>query len=201
MPFVETEAVRFYYEETGEGTPLVFLHGLGASIQDWECQLPVFSRSFRCITVDLRGYGRSGRGTGPLSVERFAADVWSVLGKLDAARYCLVGHSMGGAVALQLALDHPQALIKLVIANSVPTFKPENLRQHFEIWYRLIVMSLMGPVRLARIGAQRMFPDQDQVELREKNAARGARNSGKVYIESLRALTRWSVLDRLGELK
>lgn len=189
----------FRYQEAGEGPPLVLLHGLGSSAEDWEYQLPEFSQQYRVIALNLRGFGGSARGSGRLSIPRFAEDVWAQLQLLGISHFHLIGHSMGGAVALQLALDHPQAVAKMVIANSVPSFQPQTFKQHAEVWYRQIVMRLLGPARLARIGAARMYPRADQAALREKSAARGARN-GRSYLEALAALTRWSVLARLREL-
>lgn len=200
MPHVEVDGSKLYYEESGQGPALVLLHGLGSSAEDWEYQIPEFSRHYRVIAMDLRGFHRSSRGTGAMSIARFAADVRNLLDQLDVDRFYLIGYSMGGAIALQLALDHPGAVIKMVISNSVPSFRPRTLKQHFEVFYRQIVMTLLGPVRLSRIGAQRMYPGEHQAELREKSAERGARN-GPSYLQSLRALTRWSVLDRLHELR
>src|SRR3546814_11780186 len=80
-------------------------------------------------------------------------------------------------------------------------FKPQT-RPHFaEFADRLVVMGLLGPARLARIGAQRMYPGEDQAEQREKSAARGARTSRYSYLSALAALRHWSVLDRLDELR
>jgi pimeloyl-ACP methyl ester carboxylesterase len=200
MPQIEVDGSALYYEEAGEGLPLVLLHGLGASLEDWECQMPVFSQRYRVIAMDLRGFNRSPHGPGALSIPRFAADVWAMLAHLGVDRFHLIGHSMGGAVALQLALDHPGAVIKLVIANSVPSFRPQTIKQRFEVWYRQVLMRLLGPLRLAQVGAQRMYPGEHQQALREKSAERGARN-GPSYLEALKALTRWSVLARLQELR
>ena len=199
MPQIEVAGETFQYQEAGQGFPLVLLHGLGSSAEDWEFQLPAFAPRFRVIALNLRGFGGSARGSGRLSIPRFADDVWAQLQQLGVRRFHLVGHSMGGAVALQVALDHPQAVARMVITNSVPSFRPKTLQQHFEVWYRQIVMRLFGPARLARIGAMRMYPGPEQQALRDKSAARGARN-GRSYLESLRALTRWSVVDRLREL-
>lgn len=201
MPFLQVDGTSFHYQESGTGPVLLLLHGLGASIDDWEYQIPFFSRYYRCIAIDLRGFGRSGRGKGALSLQRFANDIWSVLSQLQVHQFCMIGHSMGGAVALQLTLDHPQAVTRLVITNSVPAFVPQTLKQHFEIWYRMLVMRMLGPLRMAQIGALRMFPNPDQTELREKSIQRGARGSSKNYVQALRALTRWSVISRLHELQ
>lgn len=200
MPYLAVGDSQLYYEESGQGPALVLLHGLGSSAEDWEYQIPYFSKHYRVIAMDLRGFYRSIRGAGKLSIERFAADVRSLLDQLHVDHFHLLGYSMGGAIAMQMALDYPGTVHKLVIANSVPSFRPQTLKQHFEVWYRQIVMRLLGSKRLSRIGAQRMYPGEHQLELREKSAMRGARN-GASYLESLAALTRWSVLDRLHELR
>lgn len=200
MPKIEVSGgARLYYEDTGQGAPLILLHGLGESAEYWEYQIPVFAKKYRVVALELPGFGRSERGGGACSIARFAQEIWAVLESLGIHRFYLLGHSMGGAIAQQLTLDHPQAVIKLVLSNTVPAFKPMTLKQHVEVWYRQFVMRLLGPVRLARIGAQRMFPLESQQMLRAKSEARGMRNNGKNYLDALRALTQWSVLDRLRE--
>jgi 3-oxoadipate enol-lactonase len=192
--------IRMHYEEAGAGPPLVLVHGLGACADDWEFQIPFFARSYRVIVPELRGFGRTERGQGALSIARFADDLWNLLGQLGVRQAVLIGHSMGGAVSMQLALDHPGFVTHLVLANSVPTFQPRSLRQRFEIYYRLLVMRLLGPRQLAQISAVRMYPEPDQQALRERVIARSRYNTTANYTAALQALTRWSVLDRLREL-
>lgn len=201
MPVTRVSDFDLNYETAGEGTALVLLHGLGASLEDWEYQIAEFSRDYRVIAPDLRGFGRSGRGKLPMSVELLAQDVWQFLQQLGLRQFYLAGHSMGGAVAQQLALDHPDAVKRMVIANSVPSFQPREFRQKFEIWYRLIVIRLLGSRRLGQIGAARMYPGPELAALREKVIARSADNRIGSYTQALLALTRWSVLARLHELK
>lgn len=199
MPTLRLGDLDLYYQEAGSGPPLLMLHGLGASLEDWEYQVPEFAQHFRVITPDLRGFGRSMRGRLPASIPQFARDMAALLDHLGIGDFLLVGYSMGGAVAQELALMRPQAVQRMVIANSMPTFRPQTLRQRFEVFYRLVVMSALGPERLARISAWRMFPDQPEV--REKNIARGiAYNTRGGYLRALRALTSWSALERLGAL-
>jgi 3-oxoadipate enol-lactonase len=172
--------IRMHYEEAGAGPPLVLVHGLGACADDWEFQIPFFARSYRVIVPELRGFGRTERGQGALSIARFADDLWNLLGQLGVRQAVLIGHSMGGAVSMQLALDHPGFVTHLVLANSVPTFQPRSLRQ--------------------QISAVRMYPEPDQQALRERVIARSRYNTTANYTAALQALTRWSVLDRLREL-
>jgi 3-oxoadipate enol-lactonase len=199
MRMNEAAGAGLYYEEHGHGTALVLLHGLGESSEFWEYQIPVFAEKHRVIAIDLPGFGNSARHGKAYSIPAMAEAVWGTLVKIGLKHFHLLGHSMGGAVAQQLTLDHPSAVIKLVLANTVPAFKPMTPRQYFEVWYRKLVMRLLGPARMARIGALRMFPGENQQNLRAKSEARGLRNDGKNYLDALGALTRWSVLHRLHE--
>lgn len=201
MPAVRVDDIELQYVEAGAGTPLVLVHGLGGSHLDWEHQIAYFARFYRVIVPDLRGFGDSGTGRRLFSIDRFARDVVALLDVLGIRRFLLVGHSMGGAISQQLTLDHPGRVLKLVVANSMPLFQPQTRRHYIEFAYRWAVMGLLGPARLSRIGAQRMYPGDDQAEEREKSAARGARTSRYSYLASLAALGRWSVLERLGELR
>ncbi len=200
MPIARIGDIDLEYIEAGSGPPLVFIHGLGGAGSDWEHQLPFFAQRYRVIAPDLRGFGATPLGRGLPSIRRFAGDVEALLEQLGIKRCLLVGHSMGGAVALQFALNCPDVVQRLVIANSVPTFQPQSLRHYLEFGYRWLVMGLLGPARLARIGAWRMFPNDDQADEREKSIARGERNSRRAYLGALAALGRWSVIARLHEL-
>ncbi|HUP85822.1 MAG TPA: alpha/beta hydrolase [Acidimicrobiales bacterium] len=96
--------------EVGAGRPLVLLHGITLSSLAWHDQLRDLSDRFRVIAVDHRGHGSSKAGDGPWDLARLARDVRELFEGLDLADAVLVGHSMGGMVALQYALDHPDAL-------------------------------------------------------------------------------------------
>lgn len=200
MPVVRVDDVEMHYQEAGHGPPLVFLHGLGGSSDDWEHQIPQFAAHYRVLAPDLRGFGRTAAGDRRLSVARLAADVGAFLDTMGVTRFRLVGHSMGGAVSLQYALSCPGRIERLVIANSVPSFQPQSARHYVEFLYRLAVMGMLGPARLAGISAMRQFPDPQHEALRAKLIARGARNSRATYLSALASLGRWSVVDRLHEL-
>lgn len=201
MPTARIGDIDLYYQEAGAGPPLVLLHGLGSCADDWEFQLPEFAKTHRVIAPELSGFGRTGARKGVLSIARFADDIWLLLQHLGIHSTVLVGYSMGGAVAQQLALDHPRLVTRMVISNSMPSFRPRTLRQRFEVGYRYVVVHLLGPRRLAEISALRMYPEAHQQALRRKVIERSRYNTTRGYVRALRALTRWSVLERLGELK
>ena len=72
MPMININNININYQTTGEGSPILFIHGLGSSVRDWEMQEPYFSREYRVITLDVRGHGKSDKPPGPYDVPLFA---------------------------------------------------------------------------------------------------------------------------------
>lgn len=199
MGVLRLGGARLYYQSLGAGQPLVLIHGLGSSGADWEEQVPEFSKAFKVIVPDLRGHGASAR-SGEYSVERFSQDTWQLLDHLRLERPLLLGHSMGGAVAMQMVLDRPGQVPKLVLANTLASFRPETLAQRWMLWSRLLLMGWLGPRRLSQVMTERLYPRPDQAALRARVARRNARNDKNAYLGSIRGLTRWSISERLSEL-
>lgn len=86
MPKIQSNGINLYYEIHGEGQPLLLIHGLGSSARDWEMQVDEFAKSFRVITLDLRGHGQSDQPRGPYSLSMFAADTVGLLKGLGSSR-------------------------------------------------------------------------------------------------------------------
>lgn len=189
------------YTEAGRGPLVVLVHGLGASRSDWRFQLAALSSEFRVVTPDLPGFGDSSPLPGRPTIDDYAAAIEALVAQLSPdAPVVLGGHSMGGAVALQAVLRAPARYHRLIIANSLPSFQPERLRDRFEFAYRRAVVRLLGPARLARLSAFRMFPHPHQTDLRAPIIARGLQNRASSYLQALTALTGWNALPRLAEL-
>lgn len=106
------------YVDIGAGPPLVFVHGLGGSWQNWLENLPFFARTHRCIAPDLPGFGRSDELDGDVSIPRFAQVVEELLTAEGIERCAVVGNSMGGFVALEMALKFPVAVDRLVLVSA-----------------------------------------------------------------------------------
>ena len=199
MPYADLPGVRLHYEEAGAGPPLVLLHGIGASRQDWEFNVPTFAQNYRVITPDLRGFGLSER-SGNYGVATFAGDIWLLLEQLGVADFHLIGHSMGGAVALQMAVDRPERIRRLVAADTLPSFQTNTFGKRILFAYRYLMMGVLGPQRLSSAVAAKLFPNPDQQALRERATAGGLANDRAVYLETLKALLGWNVLESLQRL-
>lgn len=114
---------------------MLFLHGIGGHRHHWSSQIESLKSSFRAAAWDARGYGDSDDYDGPLEFSSFVSDVVRVLDFLGAKKAHLVGLSMGGRIAREVALRHPQRLLSLTLANTSPGFdalSPEQVRKFVE---------------------------------------------------------------------
>jgi pimeloyl-ACP methyl ester carboxylesterase len=108
------------YVDIGEGDadPVVFIHGLGACWQSWLENLPHFARDRRCIAMDLPGFGTSDRMDGEVSIERYGRVVSELLRRLEVERADIVGNSMGGFIACEVALKYANSVASLVLVSA-----------------------------------------------------------------------------------
>jgi len=119
MPAVTTDdGVKLYYEETGTGDPILFLHEFGGHHLSWEPQVRYFSRRYRCISYAARGWPPSDipESVDAYSQERAADDAAAVLRGLGIAKAHLVGLSMGATAAIEFGIRHPQMALSLTAA-------------------------------------------------------------------------------------
>jgi len=121
MPTTKTEDIELYYEQHGSGDPLLLIMGLAADSQAWIFQVPEFSKRYRTITFDNRGVGRSSKPAGPYTIAGMADDAARLMDALDIGRAHVVGVSMGGMIAQELALRHAGRVRGLVLACTFAT--------------------------------------------------------------------------------
>jgi pimeloyl-ACP methyl ester carboxylesterase len=120
MPKIKTaDGVNLYYEESGAGTPVVFVHEFAGDYRTWEPQMRRFARSHRCVTYSQRGYPPSDVPDDPARYGQDIArgDVIALMDALGIDRAHIVGHSMGAYTALHVGLRHPQRCISVTAAG------------------------------------------------------------------------------------
>ncbi|MDP2874735.1 MAG: alpha/beta hydrolase [Holophaga sp.] len=110
--------IQIAYTDRGSGIPLVFLHGFPLNRDAWSKQVDAFRIAFRVIVPDLRGFGESESSRGAVSMSCFAEDLLTLLQHLKTGPIILVGHSMGGYIALAFAKAFPQMLRGLVLVGT-----------------------------------------------------------------------------------
>ncbi|HXF04151.1 MAG TPA: alpha/beta fold hydrolase [Blastocatellia bacterium] len=134
MPRISVNDVEIYYDVQGKGEPLLFIAGFGVGHWVWFRQVPSLSQQFRTIVFDNRGIGSSGDSQAPYTIEMLADDAAALIEGLGYGSAHIVGASMGGFIAQELALRHPACVRSLVLActsfggpNHVPA-SPEVLK-------------------------------------------------------------------------
>jgi pimeloyl-ACP methyl ester carboxylesterase len=135
MPHLTTDdGIKLYYEETGSGIPIVFVHEFAGDHRSWEPQVRCFARRYRCITYNARGYPPSDVPTdgGRYSQDRARDDIRAVLDALRLDKAHIVGLSMGGFATLHFGFTYPQRARSLVIAGCGYGAAPEKRTQFAE---------------------------------------------------------------------
>jgi pimeloyl-ACP methyl ester carboxylesterase len=196
MKSVVVNGARLEVVDEGRGVAVLLVHGLGGSHDDWRFQRPELAARHRTIIPDLRGFGASERRA-PFTIRQHARDMAALLAALEAGPAHVVGMSMGGAVAIELALQSPGSVASLVLANTAPGFVLTNWQRRRMAWKRFVVAALLGVGGVARLLADSAFPARHQGRLRRRLVRQASRTNRWVYLATLRALTRWNAASRL----
>ena len=131
MPFVERDGVKLYFEEAGQGDAIIWLHEFAADYRTWEPQVRRFSRDYRCITYNARGYPPSAvpESDAAYDWEQQRDDLFGLMDGLGVERAHLVGLSMGAYTALQAALAHTARVRSVVFSSGGSgAYRPERER-------------------------------------------------------------------------
>ncbi|MEN8158707.1 MAG: alpha/beta fold hydrolase [Myxococcota bacterium] len=165
MQRVHVDGIEIAFEEHGTGTrPLVLLHGFTGYRQDFATQLDALARHGRLIVPDLRGHGDSGHAVDPADygLDQLRADLVGLLDALDVERCDLLGHSMGGMVALRAVLAHPDRFASLLLMDTAPGPLPWMNRDQLALASRVALEA--GMQSLATILRARAKDDTERGE-------------------------------------
>ena len=201
MPKLHANGIELYYETQGAGQPLVLIHGLGSSTNDWEFQVPEFCKRYQVITFDLRGHGKSDKPAGPYTIPMFAQDTADLLKALGIASAHIVGISLGGGIAFQFALDYPGMVKTLTIVNSGPTMVAPGGDAKNEIDSRIAIVQQLGMRAMGQALAPRLFPKPEHANLRESFIEHWAENDSRAYVDALLSMVDWNVISQINSIK
>jgi pimeloyl-ACP methyl ester carboxylesterase len=118
MPLARLNGISISYQVEGEGEPLVMIMGFTGGRSGWMPQIRFFKKYYRVVTFDNRGVGKSDKPPGPYSTRMMADDTVKVMDVLGIDRAHIMGISMGGMIAQELAINYPQRVMKLVLAST-----------------------------------------------------------------------------------
>jgi pimeloyl-ACP methyl ester carboxylesterase len=148
MPELLVDGRRIFFDDQGSGEPLVLLSGLGGDHRAFGVTTRHFSSRFRVLALDARDAGRSDRAESVYTTAELADDVDGWLDALGIASASIVGHSMGGLVAQELAIRHPEKVSKLVLASTHAGANPWR-KGLIESW--IIARKALEPADFARV--------------------------------------------------
>jgi 3-oxoadipate enol-lactonase len=200
VPFVHANGVRLRVEDEGEGVPLLLIMGLGASLETWVAQRAAFAARHRVILFDNRGAGESECPPPPWTVPDMAADAVGVLDALGIARAHVLGVSMGGMIAQEMAIRWPERVDRLVLAVSFA--RPDPLRRAFLLfrrWARLQGADLVqeGVANLPWLVSPRVLNDPDRLEQMLAVVAAMPMMEAEAYSHQIDAILEHNTLGRL----
>jgi len=205
MPLIDlpTGAKLHYLDPNPSGTkPVLLLHGLGVNGASWSLQFGALAEAdYRPIAPDARGFGQSPYPGGPMTMARMAEDMAALLEALGLVPAHVVGISMGGVLALQLALTRAHMIEKLVLVNTFARLRPERASVWAYFALRMLMVHTMGLEAQARAVARRIFPRAEQAELREIMIQTIRLANPRAYRATMRGLAFFDVQDRLREIR
>lgn len=199
MPFMKLNGVEIYHELHGDsGEPLVLVHGYTGDVTDWRHQIEAFSSSHRVLVLDNRGHGRSSAPAdrSVYTVDRMADDLEALVDALGLERYHLVGHSMGGAIAQEMALRSPERLLSLTLHATSYSFdldsaleKDPRISPYLE--YRRRVAETDGMAAVANMPKLAEPPPHQKPERVVEKDARLAAMSVDAFLGAWEGLVAW----------
>jgi len=197
--YASVNGLKMYYEIHGSGQPLVLLHGAFGFIEGWTTVLPTLTKTHQVIAVELQGHGHTNDLDRPLTYEQMAEDVAVLLQQLKIKDADFFGFSMGGTVALGVAIRHSELVRKLAILGSCAgsmkdTFEPEAYKQFQSIPANFAPKVLKEPY-------DRMSPDPSQwpaLVTKVKNIERDFKGYSAAELKTVKAQTLIMFGDREG---
>lgn len=192
MPYIN----HVFYRDEGAGSPVLFIHCPALDHTYWQPAVDRILGTWRCISLDIRGHGRSGKGDEPWDFPDIAADAALLTDRLKLRRPALVGYSSGACIALQAALDHPDQYSGLVLVSGFSECTTVPLRAKVRIGLAAVRLGLAKHVGLHVVGTNNAGADHARVMLRQ------AKHVQPQALRSFfRSTLRFNVTSRLSEVK
>lgn len=196
---VKVNDISINYEVTGSGETLVLTHGLGGSTQTWETTVPRFAKHYQVLTWDVRGHGQSDKPEGRYSAGLFASDLAALLKVLGIDGAFVLGHSMGGVVALRFALDFPDLCNALIVSSSSAEVNPRAT----QFWQDLAAAALEKGMEAVPLDPARTFTKsfvENNPEIVEELTRNRMANDPGAYVRAALAISEYNYNEELSRI-
>jgi len=196
MAAFDHDGVRLHYRDEGEGRAMVFVHGVGSTLEAWDPVLPHMPPG-RYIRIDLRGHGGSDRAPGPYSLEMMAEDVVALITHLGLENVALFGFSLGGLVAQYVAIHHGAKLSAVALISTVAG---RDAGEKARVEERLATLERDGPLTHLTNAVERWFTAEFLARNPGAIAARrekALQNDPACYLAAYRVLAHSDLVDEL----
>lgn len=192
-----------FLDPNPSGAPVVLLlHGLGANASSWTLQFdPLIKAGFRPVAPDAPGFGASSYDGQGWNLKRVSGAIIALLNELKIDSACVVGISMGGAIAQQLILDHPHRVQKLILVSSFAALRPERPEGWVYLLRRVLLVAFKGIPEQAVFASKRLFPEPGQEMLRRLLVEQITQADPRAYRAAMRALALFDSRRRLAQIK
>ena len=201
MAFTVNQGAKIYWDEVGEGEPLLLIMGLGYPSCAWHRTRPVLSKKYRTIALDNRGVGRSDMPPGPYSIALMASDAAAVLDAAGVESAHVFGISMGGMIAQEFALQYPKRVRSLILGCTAAG-GPHAVRSEPEATQMLMSRGNMTPEEAAQAAVPFIYDPCTPRKLIEEDLEirRPWFPKPEAYIAQLQGILRWESYSRLSQI-
>lgn len=201
MPaYQNRDGASFTFTEEGEGPAVLLLHGVGSNLNAWDQVLPHLAPGRRYIRPDLRGHGGSAQLPGPYILKEMAQDIIDLVDHCELRQFSVIGFSLGGLIAQQIALDHPDRLSAIGLLSTVAGRTEDERRRVLE---RRDILQSEGPLTHLANAVDRWFTDAfiavnpDVIATRREQASQ---NDPDCYMAAYKVLAENDLGDELGQI-
>ncbi|NOX17223.1 MAG: alpha/beta hydrolase [Chlorobi bacterium] len=202
------ENIKIAYIDEGAGDQtIIFIHGLGSYLRAWEKNIPALKEKYRCIAIDLPGYGKSDKGIYPYSMDFFADVIKEFTEELNIKNAVIAGHSLGGQIAISTALKYPEIVSKLILVDPAGF---ERFTEGQKQWFRDVMtvkfVKFTSPNQIRKNVVINFYdmPDDAEFMITDRIALRGAKDFDKycyAVVESVSAMVDAPVYNLLEKIK